>query len=208
MRKISITAALTLVITMILTAAGCISEIAPCYALESENNEGEVLYGYYLEPPVEEEIYVNHETAGIAGRRDKHVIVLTASDPSSPMPGGSVNGTLEVKISGNTESGLGVMTFEHPGVYYYDVSRRNNNGDSDRSYRVMIAVYNDGSSDMVTWDMSDGSKVDEIKFTDSYRRTPKTGDDNSEIMLLTGVGSLSLAAIVLLLLKRRRLKDE
>ncbi len=207
MRKKSITAALTLVIVMIFVAAGYVPGPVSSFALEPEPVKGEVLYGCFLKQPAEKEIYVRHESGG-AGNSTRHVIKLSASDPSSPMPDNSEEGILEVGVSGSTETGLGVMSFEHPGVYYYDVSHGDDKGNTDNTYRVMIAVYNDGSSDMVIWDMSDGSKADEIIFRDPHRTTPKTGDDNSEIMLLAGIGSLSLAAMALLLRKRRSLEDE
>ena len=186
MRRFRLTAALTLIISMF-------------FALHVYADTGPAVS---MNMPVTAEIKAEHIIKGIKGSKDKYVFVLEAEDPSNPMPEGSEDGCKTVTTSESKDIRFGPISFDYPGAYYYTVSQKNN----DTTYRVMIGAFNDGTSEMVIWNMDDGGKADRIRFTDQYRTTPKTGDTEMWMTLMLSIcgGLTATAALILMIWIRRK----
>ncbi|MBQ6314683.1 MAG: hypothetical protein IKE85_10125 [Mogibacterium sp.] len=152
--------ALTLILTGLVTAV--------CYADTSGAANKTI-------PAVTVNIPVEHIITGDAGKCDKEfTFVLTAEKEDSPMPVGSQGKSKSVNVKGKGNPEFGSITFTYPDAYYYSVSC------GKTKYRVMIAMYNNGTSQIVAWD-SGGSKAEKIVFSDEYEapaaaKSPKTGD--------------------------------
>lgn len=196
MRQQHLAAALTFIIIMLFTIPGFAETETD--AVSNEN-------GTKIIPPVTVMIPVKHEIKGIRSSSDKkYTFILTAEDTSSPMPDHSSAGCKRVDVTDEKDINFGTITFHYPGTYYYEVSQE----DSDTSYRVMIAAFNDGTSEIVIWDEADGSKTDRAAFVNEYRSSPKTGDPNVTSMILYAAAGISSLICMLLMLLRRRKEHE
>lgn len=158
--------ALTLILTGLVTAA--------CYA-DTTGADNKTI------PAVTVKIPVKHIITGDADKCDKEfTFVLTAEKEDSPMPEGSQGKSKSVTVKGKGDPEFGSITFTYPDAYYYTVSC------GKTKYRVMIAMYNNGTSQIVVWDAG-GTKAEGIVFTDEYQapapaRSPKTGDSSAAMI--------------------------
>ena len=124
-----------------------------------------------------------------AAREDAEgVFQLRGTTEDTPMPEGAVGHRLCVP-AGETRS-FGEIVFPGPGVYIYEVNRRNNpEGITARDssvYRVTVVVRSDGDVQQVI--ETDGEKVTEIRYEDRYEKAAlvETGDVKS--LFLPGAG--------------------
>lgn len=162
-------------------------------------------------PSVSVTIPVKHMITGdYYSGDDEFTFVLTAEKEDTPMPEGSDGRTKEVTVTGDEDPDFGAITFSYPDTYYYTICQKDDNknfSSFDGTYRVMIAMYNNGTSQYVVWD-DNGSKTDEIVFVDEYisRSSPKTGDPTgrTEIAIYAAMGVMSLAALLILMINRRK----
>jgi len=162
--------------------------------------------GSRLLSPVTIEMKAEHIIKGVRNLKDKeYTFILTSEEPGNPMPEGASGDTLEVRSHGEKNIDFGSISIDHPGTYYYKVKQKG----KEKSYRVMLAIFNDGTSDIVIWNETDGGKADRMKFTDEYRSTPKTGDPVSKkrLILTAGAGLVSFAALILMLLMKRKERE-
>jgi hypothetical protein len=134
-------------------------------------------------PSVTVDIPVSHEIRGNYSGNDLFSFTLKAMDPENPMPRGSENGVKTVNVKGRFPVDFGDISFEYPDAYYYEISRKARKTDTvsmeDKTYSVMIAVYNDGTSQMVTWEKATSEKTEGVVFRDTAVNAagrPKTGD--------------------------------
>lgn len=112
----------------------------------------------------------------------------------TPMPGSQRS--TEISLAPNTTGSFGTITYERPGVYGYEVSRKGSSAKSSQQdnslYQVTVVVRNDGKVQQVI--EKDGEKVTEIRYEDKSIAkvdTPvsvDTGDLQS--LLLPGIGIL------------------
>ncbi|MBQ3292131.1 MAG: hypothetical protein IJH43_07130 [Mogibacterium sp.] len=187
MQRIYPAAALTLIISMLFTGI--------CFAAGGHESK--------INPPVSVGITAKHEIKGIRNPEDKqYTFILSAEDKSNPMPEGASEGSMKLTVNDEKEIDFGRITFDYPGAYYYVLSQK----DRPKTYRIMIAAFNDGTSDTVIWDMEDGSKTDKALFKDEYRMSPKTGDttDMTEMILFASVAFMSFVLILIVLHRRRK----
>lgn len=174
---------LTIAVTVALTAAVCaaLAVTENAYA-DMTGENGKTIRSAVVNIPVRHRI-----TGDKYDGEDTFEFLLTAQDDKCPMPEGSSGRVRIAKVTGAGDPDFGDMVFEYPDEYHYTVSRQDkkySNLDTDNSvYSVMIAKFNDGTTEMIIWNER-GEKVEEICYTDQYRapaaparRTPKTGDE-------------------------------
>ena len=201
---------LALILAVLFTAA----VPAACYAdITGEN--GKVL------PSVTVNIPVSHVIEGGRYRgSERFSFVLHPESADNPMPEGTEDSYRTVTIRRDGDVDFGDIVFDYPGVYYYTVSRKSEKHErikEDRSvFRVMIAAFNDGTSEMTvqkvgTSDITDTEgyegKEDEILFTDKYNAPPKTGDQFARIVVPLSAGMICLGLLMLMLNRRREETD-
>ena len=177
-----------------------------CIAVPHETYAQE-MNGERIIPPVVINIPVTHIVKGAFLEKEEYLFTLTAEDPKNPMPIGSENGSITIKVRGKEKVDFGALTFDYPDACYYRIARADGRDDSE--YRVMVAAFSDGSNEVVAWKDGDEGKAEEIVFEDSYGTpggSPKTGDDLNikELAAISMAGILSLIAAVVLIVKRRR----
>lgn len=149
------------------------------------------------------EIKVSYSAVGSPGDAEG-VFQLRGTTEDTPMPEGAVGHRLCVP-AGETRS-FGEIVFPGPGVYIYEVNRRNNpEGITARDssvYRVTVVVRSDGDVQQVI--ETDGEKVTEIRYEDRYEKAAlvETGDVKS--LFLPGAGFLGALAALFCLRKNRR----
>lgn len=85
-----------------------------------------------VDPPVKKTVSGNPRTDNIFTFR------LTAENPSSPMPSGSINGVKTMTITGSGEKDFGIWAYTAEGTYYYTISEVNTH---ERGYTYDTAVY-------------------------------------------------------------------
>lgn len=109
----------------------------------------------------------------------------------TPMPEGGNPAQISVKANGKNK--FGRITYNRPGVYVYQVSRRGTpEGAShvDRSvYRVTIVVQSDGKVQQVL--EKDGEKVTEIRYEDKW----KNGNPVTELIQTGDMKNLKVPAL-------------
>ena len=176
MRREIRTSALTLALAAAAVLIMLLASTGAAYADMSGQN-GKTTPAAFVSIPVK------HVITGNYSGSDSFEFILTARDDSCPMPEGSSGRTKMVTVKGDADPDFGTIRFEYPDAYYYAVSRTDTSIkglETDmQTYAVMVAKLNDGSTDVVVWN-SEGEKVDEITYRDSYtakRLTPKTGDE-------------------------------
>ena len=158
--------------------------------------------------------------------------ILTAEDAKNPLPPGSNGRSKSVSVKGAADPDFGDIVLEYPDTYYYTISRPERKYENltidYEVYRVMIAKYNDGSTQMVIWN-SGGDKAEEIIYADEYTvpevtkvpdpekpdapkkpQTPKTGDEEiiGQLKIYAGGSILALAALLVIVRKRREESHE
>lgn len=110
--------------------------------------------------------------------------VLTADDPSFPMPEGSLNGVKKVSIGPNSSFSFGDIMFKTRGKYNYTVSRevtKSKNMTYDTStYKVQVSVFNDGTVASVIIKDGSSGKVDQIKYSDKYVNDTSSDDKDTD----------------------------
>ena len=141
---------------------------------------------------------------------------LSAQDPSSPMPAGSVNGMKTITITGSGEGEFGAWSYTKAGTYYYTVSEVNT-GEHGYTYDTMVYTITDTVreengrlvlSRVVTNNYN--KQVTTMAFINSYSLAgdgPKTGDDANTTLytaLLIGCGALAIGMAAYLAAGRKR----
>lgn len=149
------------------------------------------------------EIKVSYSAVGSPGDAEG-VFQLRGTTEDTPMPEGAAGHRICVP-AGKTCS-FGEIVFPGPGVYIYEVNRRNNpEGITARDssvYRVTVVVRSDGDVQQVI--ETNGEKVTEIRYEDRYEKAAlvETGDVKS--LFLPGAGFLGALAALFCLRKNRR----
>lgn len=149
------------------------------------------------------EIKVSYSAVGSPGDAEG-VFQLRGTTEDTPMPEGAAGNRICVP-AGKTCS-FGEIVFPGPGVYIYEVNRRNNpEGVTARDssvYRVTVVVRSDGDVQQVI--ETNGEKVTEIRYEDRYEKAAlvETGDVKS--LFLPGAGFLGALAALFCLRKNRR----
>lgn len=192
-------------ILLAVIATAAISVIVPVESFALNDTAGEK-----LTPPVTVNIPVTHRISGNSGSKEEYLFTLTAEKPDNPMPEGSEKGTITIKVKGGEKIDFGDITIEHPDTFYYKVSRADNR--DDRSYRVMIAAFRDGSHEMIAWESGADGKAEEIIFEDKFgggsdkSGPPKTGDELNviELVAIASAVILCMTALAALIMKRMR----
>ena len=159
-------------------------------------------------PAASVSIPVKHEiTGGRYTGDDRFEFILTARDDGTPMPAGSEGRIKRVTVTGRETPDFGSIVLEYPDVYYYTVSRKAGSYDKlktdNRTFTVMIAKFNDGSTDVVIWNDS-GEKVGTVTYTDDYEmpaKSPRTGDleirRNAIMWIAAGLSALAGFIVIL-----------
>ncbi len=115
------------------------------------------------------EIKVSYSAVGSPGDAEG-VFQLRGTTEDTPMPEGAAGNRICVP-AGKTCS-FGEIVFPGPGVYIYEVNRRNNpEGITARDssvYRVTVVVRSDGDVQQVI--ETNGEKVTEIRYEDRYEK--------------------------------------
>lgn len=199
MRKLIKITAFTLIMSFIFTAT--------CFAdLTGEN--GKVI------PSVTVNIPVKHVIKGDKYKgKAKFEFTLAPERADDPMPQGS-SGNKTISVTASEKVDFGDIVFTYPDAYYYTITRTANDTkyleQEDIAYRVMVAMYNNGTSQLVCWDQATGEKVDEMVFTDTYKTpkssSPKTGDILFKSLITLAVIAFC-SAIGLIILKYRNGKE-
>ena len=150
-----------------------------------------------------------------------YTFMLTPCGDDAPMPAGTEGDAAEICISGEGYAEFSSITYDHPGLYKYKVSRKTgsheNIREDDTEYMVTVTALNDGTTDIVAWKGSKKSaeesrcKSEEIVFSDRYvpdyeRHPPKTGDEETAYKMIIYSGYALLCAEVLIIMIRRRRK--
>ena len=140
----------------------------------------------------------------------------TAGIESNPMPNDTDAKAVETKVTGQSTSEFGVITFLRPGTYVYKVTEVND-GQSDWTYdtetfTLTYVVELDGQELKVTGTITkaDGTEVDSATFTNTYtettptpnppkvpKKTPFTGDETpmgTMAILVLSAGALFLVS--------------
>lgn len=108
-------------------------------------------------------------------------IVLTAEDPASPMPTGSVDGTYTMRMRAGSQSAFPAIDYSWPGTYRYTVRQKRGTTPGctyDSSLFVVdvcIAPGDDGLYPVIVVQENEGSyKLDGITFRNVYRDVTPT----------------------------------
>lgn len=108
-------------------------------------------------------------------------IVLTAEDPASPMPAGSVDGTYTMRMRAGSQSAFPAIDYSWPGTYRYTVRQKRGTTPGctyDSSLFVVdvcIAPGDDGLYPVIVVQENEGSyKLDGITFRNVYRDVTPT----------------------------------
>ncbi len=160
-------------------------------------------------------ISVKHYITGDSyTRNDSFEFMLAGKDDETPMPEDSDGKYKKVTTTADESPDFGDIVLEYPGTYYYAVSRIDKEYDNletdNRVFTVMIAKFNDGSTDMVI--MNDaGEKEDEVSYNDVFRaprNSPKTGDEDFRKDILGWLVICTGAALILVVILVSRLLHE
>lgn len=117
-------------------------------------------------------IPVKHEIKGDRFSGDfRSIFMLTAESWDCPMPDDADGMTKTVTVQGGGDPDFGSILFCDPGAYYYRITRTGDAPDgveaSYETYRFMVALLSDGTSEMIIWDEA-GFKTDRMVYTDYY----------------------------------------
>ena len=137
------------------------------------------------------------------------IFLLKGVTDDTPMP--SDDNPVEISVAPNTTGSFGTIVYDSPGIYSYEVSRKETSSKQDKwdysVYQVTIVARSNGEVQQVI--EKDGEKVMKISYED---QTPaekdviekvQTGDLQS--LILPGIGLLiSFVGLVGLLITRRR----
>ena len=149
------------------------------------------------------EIKVSYSAEGNPGDAEG-VFQLRGTTEDTPMPEGAEGHRMQVP-AGETRS-FGEIVFPSPGVYIYEVNRRNNpKGVTARDssvYRVTVVVRSDGEVQQVI--ETDGEKVTEIRYEDRYEKAAPVETGDAKSLLLPGAGFLGALMALFFLRKNRR----
>jgi len=110
---------------------------------ENGEKEGEITFQNAYGPlPTDPTLMVDPQIRktvfGNPGRSVMFSFKLEASDPSSPMPPGSVNGVKTITVTGSGMNEFGNWGYDKAGTYYYTVSEVNTD---ERGYAYDTALY-------------------------------------------------------------------
>lgn len=98
--------------------------------------------------------------------------VLTATDKSYPMPEDSSDGVKKVTIKPGETFTFGDIKYDKQGLYDYVVSREPVNSknikEDTSTYKIQVAVFNDGTTVVVMSKGDSDTKVDKLEYTDTY----------------------------------------
>ena len=147
--------------------------------------------------PVVTDIKVTYIVDGNVRTAGGDRFTLTADDPLSPMPDGTVGGRKEITITDEGSYSFGDIRYERPDVYWYTVTRdvtEKKGVVKDRSvYKAKVIALNDGHGYVLVY-KSGSSEKQELVYLD--RVAPNTGDDSS-IMIYFVMTAAAAAALTL-----------
>lgn len=144
---------------------------------------------------------------------------LTHGIQALPMPNNFDNAEMTTTITGSGESEFGIITFEKPGKYVYEISEVNDgraNYKYDESKYTVTYMVTSEDNELVSKRIitKDGQVVDKaaFEFTNEYaapakpgvpeKKAPVTGD-NSPLGVYGMLSAAALAALILVLRKRK-----
>lgn len=140
----------------------------------------------------------NEETAG------GDSFMLTADEPDTPMPEGTIDGKKEITIRDEGCYSFGDIVYERPDVYWYtitrDVTEKKGVVKDDSIYRAKVITLNDGHGYVLVYREGSEEKH-ELVYKD--RVAPATGDHNS-LIFYSGIAFAAAAAFTFLTAARRR----
>lgn len=186
----------TIAALMVFTALMTIAATLPARAFASENI------------PVTTDIRVTYIVDGNVKKAGGDVFTLTADDPQSPMPEGSIDGKKEITIRDEGSYSFGDILFERPDVHWYTVTRnieKRKGAVKDESvFKVKVIAQNDGNGYVLVY--RDGSdEKEELIYKD--RVAPDTGEDNS-LMIYSIMGAAAAAALAVYAALARKSKKK
>ena len=174
-----------------------------CFA-DTVGENGKVIPSVTLNIPVRHEITGDSYTG-----REKFTFVLKAYD-GAPMPKGAKDGQKTISIRAGKKIDFGDITYDSPGSYFYTVSKKEEEHryikEDDTVFSVLVIAFNDGTAKMVINNRY--GKVDEVLFEDvcsiPQRIPPRTGDGIKGYRAYMAGGAVSLIALIVMLIKRKR----
>ncbi len=173
----------TIAVLMMSAALMTLAAVLPLRTFASENI------------PVVTDISVTYIVNGNVKKAGGDVFTLTADDPQSPMPEGSIDGKKEITIRDEGSYSFGDILYERPDVHWYTITRniekKKGAVKDDSVFRVKVIAQNDGNGYVLVY--RDGSdEKDELVYKD--RVAPDTGEDNS-LMIYSIMGAAAAAAL-------------
>ena len=140
-------------------------------------------------------------------------IIMTADDPSYPMPAGATGGVSVLEVKGGESGTFPEMVYDHVGIYTYTVRQEHGSVVKARYdstvYNMVVTITNsdDYSALVATVALhvkTSDKKPDNVLFENIYKYNPETGD-NSNMALYAAYCAASAAAMgaALVLLKKK-----
>lgn len=158
------------------------------------------------------DIQVTYKVEGNAETAGGDRVILTADDPSSPMPGGTDGGKKTITMRDEGTYSFGSIHYKEPGVHWYTVTReltKKKGVTKDRSaYRVKVVALNDGRGYVLVFKEGSDEKS-ELTYVD--RVAPETGDTGRVliygIMMFSAAALLAASAVLRIRNKRKEVRN-
>ena len=175
--------------------------LQPAFAAKDANNM-----------PVQVRIPIEYRVDGDASYASADIYVLAAEDENCPMPEGSEDGVMKIRISKPGKTTFGKMIITMPGEYEYTVHRigqeKKNVTKDTTVFHVRIVALNTGEANLIIKRHGEGDKS-ELVYRDTVKtklfHTPKTGDMINPTILIM-ICAIAAAIIIFLLVRARNRK--